>query len=390
MSEVVSKIQVTNVFMRNLEAKTRLVVNQGGTRSSKTFSLAQLFIVKLQQETDKVLTICRKTIPSLKSSVMRDFFEILTGAGLYAEECHNRANNTYILNGNLVEFVSLDQPQKKRGTKRDYLWMNEANEFTFEDYQQLIMRTTGQAFLDYNPSDEFHWIYDKILTRPDCTFIKSTYLDNPFLPDSVKQEIEYLKEVDENYWRIYGLGEKGESKSTIYTNWRLCDDFPDFVDDVVIGIDFGFNNPTAVVKVGCYDQKYLYIQQLLYETKLTNTDLIARLKEMKINPTWAVKCDCADPERIEELRRAGFNAQPCMKGKNSVKNGIDKIKRHSLYITKDSVDVIKEVKFYKWKEDKDGNVLDEPVKFNDHSLDAIRYAAGDINETEFVIRELNF
>lgn len=332
----------------------------------------------------------RKTTPALKSSVMRDFFEILAGMGLYNPAMHNKTDGVYVLNGNIIEFVSLDQPQKKRGTKRDYLWMNEANEFTFEDFQQLNMRTTGQVFLDYNPSDEHHWIYEKILTRPDCTFIKSTYLDNPFLPVSIKQEIGYLKETDANYWRVYGLGERGQSTSTIYTNWRLCDDFPDFVDDVVIGIDFGFNNPTAVVKVGCYDQKYLYIQQLLYETKLTNTDLIARLKEMKINPTWAVKCDCADPERIEELRRAGFNAQPCMKGKNSVKNGIDKIKRHSLYITKDSVDVIKEVKFYKWKEDKDGNVLDEPVKFNDHSLDAIRYAAGDINETEFVIRELNF
>jgi phage terminase large subunit len=320
---------------------------------------------------------------------MRDFFEILNTWNLYDEKCHNKTDNTYILNGNLVEFMSMDQPQKKRGAKRNFLWLNEANEFTFEDFQQLVMRTTEDVDIDYNPSDEFHWIYDRLLTRPDVTFIKSTYKDNPFLPQSLIDEIEYLKEVDENYWRVYGLGERGTSKSIIYPTWHLVDAIPDFVDEIVYGVDFGFNNPTTVLAVGIYDKRYLYIDELVYETRLTNRALIDRLNEFKVPKTKVLKCDCEDPARIEEIRMAGFNAQGCMKGKNSVKNGIDKIKRHSLYVTKRSVNVIKELKSYKWKEDANGHVLDEPVKFNDHGMDALRYACGDINTIEIKFREID-
>lgn len=385
-------VQHTGLFDKTVDTSKKFIVHQGGTRSSKTYSILQylIFWVALCQDSASIVSVVRKSFPSMKSSVMRDFFDILKANDLYDETAHNKTDNTYVLNNTVFEFFSMDIAEKKKGSKRDYLFVDEANELNWEDFFQLMIRTSKKVLLSYNPSFFHHWIYDRIIEREDCEFIKSTYLDNDFLEKSLIDEIERLKDTDEHYWRVYGLGEKGESKSTIYTNWRLCDEFPDFVDDIIIGIDFGFNNPTAVVKVGVYDEKYIYIQQLLYETKLTNSDLIQRLKDLKIGTSTEIKCDCADPERIEELRRAGFNAQPCMKGKNSVKNGIDKIKRHSLYITKDSVDVIKEIKFYKWKEDKDGNVLDEPVKFNDHALDGLRYACGDINTTEFKIRELDW
>ena len=174
------KIKTSNVFERNYNAPTKIVVNQGGTRSGKTYSLCQLLIVKAFENTGKRFSIVRKSLPSLKLSVMKDFFEILSNLDLYNEAHHNKSDHTYTLNGNTFEFISLDQPQKKRGTKRNFLFCNEANELTWEDFFQLIIRTEEKIYIDYNPSDTHHWIYDKVLSRDDCTFIKSTYLDNPF------------------------------------------------------------------------------------------------------------------------------------------------------------------------------------------------------------------
>ncbi len=181
------ELKATPLYQRNWDAwdKYKIIVNQGGTRSSKTFTLAQIFIVKLLETTNKILTIARKTTPSMHSSVMRDFFFILKEMGIYSERYHNKSLNEYWLNGNLVEFISMDIAEKKKGTKRNYLWLNEATEFDYEDFFQLSIRTTDKIVLDYNPAYVFHWIYDKVLTRKDCVFIQSCYKDNPFLEDSI-------------------------------------------------------------------------------------------------------------------------------------------------------------------------------------------------------------
>jgi len=378
------KLQVTNVFRRNKEAwpDYQYIVNQGGTRSSKTYSIAQLFIVKLLENPGNRLTVVRKTLPSLRSSVMRDFFEILQSVNLYDERLYNKTEKEYRLGGGVVEFMSLDQPQKKRGTKRDWLWLNEANEFTKEDFFQLNIRTTGIRILDYNPSDEFHWIYDDVVSRKDCKFIQSTYKDNPFLDKSIVEEIERLKDQDDNYWRVYGLGERGTAQSVIYTNWEVVDAFPENCDEEQYGIDFGYNNPTAVLRVGVKDKLNIYIDELLYETKLTNSDLISRFPEFIDNKNKKIKADSAEPDRIEEISRAGYWIEGCRKGKNSVKDGIDSVKRYKIFVTKRSVNVIKEIKSYKWKEDQTGRIIDEPVKFNDHAMDALRYTIGDIEDSE--------
>ena len=155
-------IEVSPVFVRNIQSTKRIRCNQGGTRSSKTYSILQVLIVEALQETGKVITICRKTFSSLKGTAMRDFFEILKNADLYSEKNHNKSDSLYELNGNLFEFVGLDQPQKKRGAKRDKLFINEANDLTYEDWTQLRLRTKGVIYIDYNPSDEFHWIYEKV------------------------------------------------------------------------------------------------------------------------------------------------------------------------------------------------------------------------------------
>jgi len=363
------KIKATTVFQKNWNSKKKIIVNQGGTRSSKTYSLAQLFALRAIERKDGVFTICRKTLPSLKASAYRDYIEVLRSLDVFNEANLNKSELIYRIGNSETEFISVDEPQKIRGRKRVDLWINEANELTYEDFRQLLLRTTGQVFLDYNPSDEFHWIYEHILPREDCEFIQSTYLDNPFLEASIIKEIELLKDVDPNYWKIYGLGERGVSESKVYSNWDLCDEFQEGCD-IIYGLDFGYNNETALVRVGIKERD-IYVQELIYEKHLTNADLINKIKELDIK--GLIFADSAEPQRIEELLRAGISVRPTIKD-GKVKLGIDLMKTYKIHVTKDSVNGQKEIRSYSWKTDRDGKVLDEPVKVNDHWLDATRYA----------------
>jgi phage terminase large subunit len=363
-------IDTTNVFHKAYNSNTRITCLQGGTRSSKTYSLCQLFIVKALRETGKVFTICRKTLPALKGTAYRDVLELLKELGLYSEEYHNKSELSYSLNGNLIEFISVDQPQKIRGRKRNYLWLNEANEFTYEDYQQLILRTTEKVYLDYNPSDPYSWIYEKVITRDDCTFFKSTYKANPFLDKDTIAEIERLKDLDPDYWQVYGLGEIGSIQTMIFRNFNLADEVQGRL--VGYGLDFGFtNSPSALVAVYQSDDN-LYIKEMLYEKRLTNTDLANKLREFKIDRQSEIVADSAEPKSIEEVYRSGFNIKPAKKGAG-IHLGIDIMRRYKLHITKDSLNAIKEFRSYKWATDKNGDVLNTPVKVNDHLIDATRY-----------------
>ena len=364
------KINTTNVFHKAYRSETRITCLQGGTRSSKTYSLCQLFIVKCLEETGKVFTICRKTLPALKGTAYRDVLNILKELELYREDNHNKSELSYSLNGNLIEFISVDQPQKIRGRKRDYLWLNEANEFTYEDWQQLILRTTDKIYLDYNPSDPYSWIYDKVVVRDDCTFIKSTYKANPFLDEDTIAEIERLKELDPDYWQVYGLGEIGSVQTMIFRNFNLVDDVQGRL--IGYGLDFGFtNSPSALVAVYQSDDN-LYIKEMLYEKRLTNRDLANKLKEFRIDRQSEIIGDSAEPKSIEEIYRQGFNIKPAKKGAG-IHLGIDIMRRYKLNITKDSLNAIKEFRGYKWATDKNGDVLNTPVKVNDHLIDATRY-----------------
>jgi phage terminase large subunit len=365
-----AKIKTTNVFHKAYNSDTRITCLQGGTRSSKSYSLAQLFIVKCLEGTGKTYTICRKTLPALKATAYRDMLQILKELDLYTEEKHNKSELSYQLNGNLLEFISVDQPQKIRGRKRNCLWLNEANEFTYEDWQQLILRTTEKIYLDYNPSDPYSWIYDKVVVRDDCTFIKSTYLANPFLDDDTVAEIERLKDLDPDYWQVYGLGEIGSVQTMIFRKFELVDEVQGRL--IGYGLDFGFtNSPSALVAVYQSDDN-LYIKEMLYEKRLTNTDLANKLREFRIDRQSEIIGDSAEPKTIEEIYRQGFNIKPAKKGAG-IHLGIDIMRRYKLHITKDSLNAIKEFRGYKWATDKNGDVLNTPVKINDHLIDATRY-----------------
>ena len=353
-------------------SKKRITVLQGGTRSGKTYSvlLGLIEFAWRNKNHGYFITICRKTFPSLRASAMRDFFQILEKENLYIPTNHNKTEHIYQLYGNTFEFISTDQPQKVRGRKRELLFMNEANEFTFEDYTQLAMRTTYKIILDYNPSDEFHWIYDKVVIGDDCDFFKSTYKDNPYLEEAVITEIEKLKHLDSNYWRIYGLGERGVGESTIYTHWKYGSRIPKTYDEIIYGLDFGYNHPTALVKVFIKENQ-CFVQQLIYKRHLTTADLIDELEKVIENKAKIIFGDSAEPKTITEIARHGFNIR---RSDKAVKKGIDKLKSTEIIIDKKSVDLLKEIKSYRWKQDKNGITIDEPVKVNDDLMDAMRYA----------------
>ena len=366
-----SKIQVNKVYGHLKRSDKKIIVEQGGTRSGKTYNiLLWIIFYYCGRNQNKTITIARKTFPAVRSSVMRDFLDILKSADLYREENHNKSNSEYILNGNLVEFISMDQPQKIRGRKRDLAFLNEANELTFEDWQQIVFRTNGRIILDYNPSDTFHWIYDRVIPRDDAAFYQTTYRDNPFLDQTIIDEIERLKETDEHYWRVYGLGERGTNRAQVF-QFTTIQQIPAEAKFLSYGLDFGFtNDPSALV--GCYQEgNNLYFQEMIYSTNLTNQDLDREFRKLEIGRYDEIFGDSAEPKSIEELHRMGWNIKPTAKGSDSVNAGIDMLKRYKIHIL--GANLMKEMENYKWMEDKNGNLLNKPEDKWNHLIDAMRY-----------------
>jgi phage terminase large subunit len=365
----IPKIKVSLESYKAYKDGFRIIANQGGTRSGKTYTITQLLIALALKE--KVhISICSVAFPHLRRGVMRDWMTIMDNTNMYDPNEHTRTEQLYHYpTGSIIEFFSVDNNLKVRGPGRDILFVNECNLIDKDTFRQLLLRTRKTVFIDYNPADEFHWIYDEVLTRPDCYFIKSTYLDNPYLPLEQIKEIERLKDIDENAWRIYGEGERGHSEGIIYTNWNIYSGAIN--GQSVYGLDFGFNNPTALVKITENDRN-LYAEEVIYQSGITNQELISLLKA-KVKPHEPIFADAAEPQRIEEIRRAGFNIRAANK---AVKDGIDFIKSHKLYINRESFNMQKEIRSYKYQVSKaNKNTSEEPIKLNDHAMDAMRYAA---------------
>jgi len=366
------KIQSNIVFEHLNNLSKKILVEQGGTRSGKTYNILLWIIFNYcNANTGKTVTICRKTFPAVRGTVMRDFFEILKEYDLYFEELHSKSTNEYFINGNRIEFISLDQPQKIRGRKRDLLFINECNELNYEDFQQLIFRTQDNIILDFNPSEEFHWIYDKVLTREDVEFYQTSYKDNPFLPQTLVDEIERLRDTDENYWRVYGLGERGQSRSLVY-NFKTTKDIPATAKLLGRGLDFGFSNDSTAVVETYVEGNNMYVRELLYRTGMTNQDIARELERIGLDRRDEIWADSAEPKSIEEIYRMGWNIKKTFKG--AINIGIDMVRRHNLYVTEDSVNTIKELRNYKYVEDKNGNLTNKPIDLFNHSLDALRYS----------------
>jgi len=360
------------------QSNKRICVLQGGTRSGKTYSilLALIEFAYKNQNKNLYITIARKTFPALRGTAMRDFFEILKSENLYDERLHNKSSGLYLLFGNNFEFISVDQPQRVRGRKRDVLFLNEGNEFSFDEYTQLALRTTYKIIIDFNPSDEFHWLYKQIIDadRDDLDFHISTYKDNPFLDIETIKEIERLKQVDENLWRVFGEGLRGISTENIFPQFNIIDSIPDNAKEIAFGLDFGYSaDPTTLVKVYKHDLD-LYIDELIYEKGLTNQDIANKMKDLNIDRRLECFADSSEPKSIEEIYRMQVsNIKPAKKGADSIRTGIDVMKRHKLNITKRSVNTIKEFRNYKWIKDKNNEITNRPVDAFNHSIDAVRY-----------------
>lgn len=381
-------LECTPVFEKNWNSNKRIVINRGGTRSSKTYSLAQIFVLWLISGKigDKVITsgvasIVRKTSPALTATAMRDFEEILHNNDLYKLIQHNKTERTYSFKNRMVEFFSVDDQQKVRGRKRNILWCNEANELSYkEDFYQLNLRTTDKIFLDFNPDDENIWInteleQKRLFDKGDVDVIVSSYKDNTFLSPDTINEIEYLEETDSEFWQIFGLGEYGKIRGLIFNNWEIIPEVPQGAKRLGGGKDFGFtNDPTALIEV--YQQDgYLILNELIYQRGLTNDDIYQKCIELGITRDFEIIADSAEPKSIEELHRLGLNVKAALKGADSIKSSIDILKRYKIKVTASSVNLIKELRSYKWAEDKNGNSLNVPVDFNNHAIDAVRYFA---------------
>jgi len=274
----------------------------------------------------------------------------------------------YELGTNVINFVSVDEPQKIRGMKRDYLYCNEANELKIEDWNQLIFRTTDKVICDLNPSDLNSWVYD-LEKRDDCYLFKTTWRDNPFVSDTIIKELESLREKDENLYRIYNLGEKGIATQLVFTKFNTIEQIPN-MKLLGRGMDFGYNSPTTLIEV-YKDEDNLYFRELLYTKNKTMPDIIYQMEQLGFEKTDTIWCDSALPQNIEELKRARFNVKPV--NKKSILHGIDLIKRHHIFIEQSSTNTIREFQSYKFKEDKDGQLLDVPEDDHNHAIDAIRY-----------------
>jgi phage terminase large subunit len=371
------EIKSTVIFEKNYEALNdqgiRFVINEGGSRSSKTYSLCQLVIIYCLQNNNKVVSIIRKTFPALRATVLRDFIEILKELNIYSVEDHNKSEHIYTFpNGSIVEFFSVDDEQKIRGRKRDIAWCNEANELYFDDFTQLNMRTESKLIFDYNPSESTSWLYE--LPMEESILIKSTYKDNPFLPQSIRAQIEDLKRTDEALYQIYALGEKAISKSNIYSNWSFIPHRPARFVNYVYGLDFGYNHPTALMRVYWCDND-IYIEPVIYESYLTTPMLIDKMQSFNVEKTVTIVADYARPEIIAELNNAGYDVQNANK---VVKKGIDNIKTFGV-LCQDDKAIKKEYENYKWKKVGD-MITDEPVKMWDDAMDAIRYATTHIRQ----------
>lgn len=368
-----STIKVTPVFIANkkaIDAGYPIIVNEGGSRSSKSYSVIQLLIMIALQRPMIRISITSHSLPHIKRGAYRDFLMIMKQWGIWKDSEFSFTDFVYKFgNGSYIELFGLEDPSKAHGPGRDILFINEANMVSKALFDQLAMRTTGQIILDLNPSEFNCWVY-QVADNPRNKKIHSTYRNNitNISPNQVAIIESYKDLPDDFMWKVYGLGLRGASKETIYTHWKTVAELPG-KGDVFYGLDFGFTNPCALVKIEQYEGE-MYLQELIYRSGLTITDLAGLMTGLNIG-RGAIYCDTAEPKSIEEISRYGFHCYPSDK---DVWAGIICMKGQKLNVTADSKNMISEFQSYKWRVDRDDNVTEEPVKLNDHLMDAARYA----------------
>jgi len=382
----------TTAINKILSLKPRKKVIQGGSSAGKTFGIIPILIDKATKTPSLEISVVSESVPHLKKGALKDFIKIMKLTNRWVESHYNATDRKYTFgNGSYIEFFS---PESVLGARRHILYVNEANNVTYEDYHQLAVRTEKDIFIDFNPANEF-WAHTEVLKEPDSEGIILTYLDNEGRPSNVDMEFDIArskanKEKEsgvDGYWsnwcRVYIDGQMGSLQGVVFNNWNQVDDIPQDAEFVAMGLDFGFtNDETALVEVYRKHNK-LFVNELIYEKRLTGYDIAERMLILGFPKHRVIVADSARPETIEDISRYGFNIEGAKKGADSVINSIDTLQQYEIYVTKSSTNLIKELRQYRWLTDRSGKALNEPVDFMNHAIDALRYVAQNkINKTE--------
>jgi len=368
--------QTSVIFDRNYNSTAEVIVNQGGTSSGKTYSILQVLCLKAIAENDQVISVVGQDVPNLKSGALRDMQTIVASSPDIQSwiKGYNASDRIYTFhNGSIIEFKSYQDSQDAKSGKRDYFFLNEANGVSYEIYSELAMRTKKKVYIDYNPNARF-WVHDKLIGKEGVELIISDHRHNPFLPDIIRKKIEAIRSEDEELWKVYARGMTGKIEGLIYRNWGTIGTIPSDAHLIGYGMDFGFtNDPTAVVGVYRYNGE-LIIDEVMYHKGYTNQDISLFFTQSGIDRSVTIVADSAEPKSIEEIRRMGWRIEGANKGKDSILNGIDILKRFRINVTNRSTNLLKELNAYKWKE-KDGNATNVPIDSFNHGMDALRYLA---------------
>jgi phage terminase large subunit len=362
------EINTTITYQNQEDSPTRVTHHIGGTRSGKTYALLQWCIVKAL-ENKEIITIVRKTIPSLKRTVMKDFKDVMLMIGVWNENDFNISDRIYsFYNDSIIQFISTDDAEKLRGLKSTILWLEEANEIDEESYFQLQIRTTGPIILSYNPTvSPYHWIR----VMGDCSRYFTTYKNNPYLDSTVKKAIEELRTSNPKAWKVYGLGEWVGNEKAIF-EFNTIEWIPDEAELVCFGLDFGYSaDPTALCSIWKMNNE-LYLLEHCYEKGMTTSDIDNMLSKV-VEGRQEIWADSAEPRLIDELYKLGYNIRPVVKGKDSINFGIQVMQNYKINIPKSCQNLTNEFYSYEWSTDRFGKQLDKPIDYMNHLIDAARY-----------------
>lgn len=362
----------TTATRKLLSLRKRIRGVAGGTSAGKTISILQILIDYAQSTEGELISVVSESFPHLRRGAMRDFLNIMQTQGYFKPTQWSKTEYTYTFEtGSKIEFFSADQPGKVRGPRRDVLYINEANNIGYEEFDQLRVRTRKTIWLDWNPTSEFWW-YTEVAPHYEHDFITLTYKDNEALDPSIIADIE-SHQYNKNWWLVYGLGQLGETEAQVYTGWQIIDEIPHEARLERRGLDFGYtNDPSALVDVYYYNGGYIWDERL-YRKGMSNKQIADFINALE-NRNALVIADSAEPKSIDEIALHGVNILPANKGQGSVNQGIQYVQDQRISMTKWSVNLIREYRNYLWMTDRDGRIVNKPEEGNDHALDAGRYA----------------
>jgi len=374
--------KATTATKKLLNLKKRIRGIAGGTSASKTISILLWLIDYCQSNSNILASVVSETYPHLKRGAIRDFINIMMEHKYYDDKSWDRTFGIYSFkNGSKLEFFSADQTGKVRGPRRDILFINEANNISYETYDQLEVRTKDIIWLDWNPVSEFWW-YDQVMPHQDVDFMTLTYKDNEALDKKIIESIESRKH-KRNWWLVYGLGQLGEAEGRIYVNWEQVDRIPHEARLERRGLDFGYtNDPLALVDIYYMDGGFI-LDERVYRKGMSNREIADFINNTDEDRKVLVMADSAEPKSIDEIKSYGVNILGAPKGKDSVIHGIQYVQDQKISVTKNSTNLLKEYRNYLWDTDRDGKIINKPESGWDHFMDAIRYGVNSFQHRKF-------